>query len=129
TGTLANDSLDPSRFDLIVDAMFGAGLNNDLRGLEAAIVNGVNKLARPIVAIDIPSGIDGATGQARGAAIRADLTVTFFRKKPGHVLLPGRDQCGEIVLADIGIPDAVLDTIRPTAVENGPANWVLPALG
>lgn len=107
---------------LIVDALFGAGLSKPLPGKLVALIRDVNV---PVVAIDVPSGIDGATGAARPAAFRADLTVTFFRKKPGHVLLPGRDFCGETVVADIGIPDRVLDEIAPRLAEN--AAPVLPA--
>jgi hypothetical protein len=64
----------------------------------------------------------GDTGEILGA-IAAVLTVTFFRKKPGHVLSPGRKLCGEIVVADIGTPPSVLDTILPTTFENDPALW------
>ena len=72
----------------------------------------------PVVAIDVPSGLDGATGRVMPEAFRAALTVTFFRKKPGHVLMPGRSYCGDIVVADIGIPAEVLATIAPSLAEN-----------
>jgi hydroxyethylthiazole kinase-like uncharacterized protein yjeF len=100
---------------LIIDALFGAGLNRDFPGSLAAEINGSGL---PVVSIDVPSGVDGLTGQIRGAAVKADLTVTFFRKKPAHVLLPGRMQCGEVVLADIGIEGEVLAPLAIRQWEN-----------
>ena len=87
---------------LIIDALFGAGLSKDFAAELAAAINGAGC---PVVAVDVPSGLDGLTGQPRGASVKADVTVTFFRRKPGHVLLPGRELCGDVVVADIGIPD------------------------
>ena len=100
---------------LIVDALFGAGLS---RPVPEEIVRAVSAAGVPVVSVDVPSGLDGTTGAARGAAIRADVTVTFFRKKPGHLLMPGRDLCGELVVADIGLPSAVLAEIEPKQREN-----------
>lgn len=100
---------------LIVDALFGAGIS---RVFPAALAEAINGRGVPVVAVDVPSGLDGGTGFPRGASIKADLTVTFFRKKPGHVLMPGRSLCGETVVADIGIPASVLEKIGPTLVEN-----------
>lgn len=100
---------------LIVDALFGAGLS---KPLSAQILWLFSSVKVPVVAIDVPSGIDGASGQARPFALNAGLTVTFFRKKPGHVLMPGREYCGETVVADIGIPDRILDQIKPRLMEN-----------
>lgn len=109
--------------DLVVDALFGAGLS---RPLDEGTVR-VLEAAREVVAIDVPSGLDGASGRALGYAPRATLTVTFFRRKPGHILLPGRLLAGEIALADIGIPSAVLETVQPRTFEDGPALWRLPS--
>ena len=95
---------------LIVDALFGAGLS---RAFPADLAAAINGAGCPVVAVDVPSGLDGLTGQPRGASVRADVTVTFFRRKPGHVLLPGRELCGEVVVADIGIAESVLQEIRP----------------
>jgi NAD(P)H-hydrate epimerase len=100
---------------LIVDALFGAGLSKPLGNDVMALIR---QASVPVVAIDVPSGLDGKTGQARPDAFRATLTVTFFRKKPGHVLMPGRSFCGETVVADIGIPDKVLEAIAPKLSEN-----------
>ncbi len=113
-----------ARADLVIDAVFGAGLTRDVDGVIADTLRAAPRL----VAIDVPSGLDGATGQIRGFAPQAFLTVTFFRLKPGHVLLPGRTLCGETVLADIGLPTAVLETVKPTTFRNQPGLWSLPGL-
>ncbi|HZH25735.1 MAG TPA: NAD(P)H-hydrate dehydratase [Azospirillaceae bacterium] len=105
---------------LVVDALFGAGLSRPLEGVAKAVVEA---MAGPVVAIDVPSGVHGDTGDVMGAAPAAALTVTFFRRKPGHLLFPGRLRCGEVVVRDIGIADTVLDAIRPLADENGPVVW------
>jgi NAD(P)H-hydrate epimerase len=107
---------------LIVDALFGSGLN---RPLEARVSDTLSYAAhsrKPIVAIDTPSGVMGDSGESQGAA-QATCTVTFMRKKPGHLLLPGRDLCGEVVIADIGIPAAILDKLALNTWENDPALW------
>lgn len=110
---------------LVVDALFGAGLSRPLDGAAAEVVAAIRA---PVVAVDLPSGVSGLTGQVLGAAPRADLTVTFFRLKPGHLLLPGRALCGETICADIGIPSAVLDAIGPAIRLNGPGNFARPLL-
>ncbi len=96
---------------LIVDALFGAGLSRAPDGDFAAAIKLVDDAATAgagVLAVDVPSGLDGTTGQAAGAVVRAARTVTFFRRKPGHLLLPGRTLCGDVVVADIGIPASVL---------------------
>lgn len=109
---------------LVLDALFGAGLAREIDGVAARMAQSVAECGAACVAVDVPSGIDGDTGQPRGGAFRANLTVTFFRKKPGHLLAPGRFHCGETVVVDIGIPEAVLDEIAPTQWENGSGLWL-----
>jgi len=109
--------------DLIVDALFGAGLKRPFEGVAADVVAAINVSGKPVVAVDVPSGLDGTTGTAGGPVVQATRTVTFFRLKPAHLLLPGRALCGELRLADIGIPDAVLGSIGPRTFANRPALW------
>lgn len=101
--------------ELIIDALYGAGLSRDF---PAELADKINSAGVPIIAIDIPSGLDGLTGQPRGASVKADLTITFFRRKPAHLLLPGRMLCGEVIVADIGITESVLAEIKPQLWEN-----------
>jgi NAD(P)H-hydrate epimerase len=109
---------------LVIDALFGAGLTRPLDGVARAVVTATTERALPVVAIDVPSGVDGEDGAVRGTAPQAVVTVTFFRKKPGHLLLPGRLHCGEVVLAQIGIAERVLDRVSPDTVENDPCWWL-----
>lgn len=107
---------------LVVDALFGAGLSRVLDGSAAAVLAEAQRLGLPIVGVDVPSGVWGDTGAADGA-VPCALTVTFFRAKPAHVLMPGRSLCGELVVADIGIPDAVLPELGVATWRNLPALW------
>jgi hydroxyethylthiazole kinase-like uncharacterized protein yjeF len=111
-----------ARAELVMDAIFGAGLSRDISAGTAALL----RAARRLVAIDVPSGLDGATGAIRGYAPQAVLTVTFFRAKPGHYLYPGRALCGELLIRDIGIPATLLEAIKPRTWLNTPALWRLP---
>ena len=117
------DKLDPSRFDLVIDALFGAGLDRAVTGHMANMIDTINASETPVLAVDLPSGIDGACGRVCGTAIKAECSVTFFRKKPGHVLYPGRACCGEVVVRQIGIRPAVLEKTGIAARMNKPALW------
>ncbi|MDQ0391147.1 NAD(P)H-hydrate dehydratase [Labrys monachus] len=109
---------------VVVDGIFGAGLVRPVEGAAAGMIEALKARKIPVCAIDVPSGLDGGTGEVRGAAAPAEVTVTFFRKKPGHLLFPGRALCGMVILADIGISAAVLRGIAPKTFENGPALWI-----
>jgi len=114
-----------ARATLVVDALFGAGLT---RPLAPEVIQVLRTVQAPLVAVDVPSGLDGATGEVLGHAPQAALTISFFRLKPGHLLLPGRALCGETLLADIGLPEAVLEGIAPRCWRNHPSLWALPSL-
>jgi NAD(P)H-hydrate epimerase len=109
--------------DIVVDALFGAGLRRDLDGVARATIEALAARAVPVVAVDVPSGLDGDSGAVRGCVAPATLTVTFFRLKPGHLLLPGRQLCGETIRAQIGLPERVLATIAPRCWHNAPPLW------
>ena len=109
---------------LVVDGIFGAGLTRPVEGAVRAVIEALGERRLPVVAIDVPSGVDGASGEVRGIAPQATATVTFFREKPGHLLLPGRSYCGEITLVQIGIPETVLDRVMPDTAADEPLWWL-----
>lgn len=115
----------PPEAKLYVDALFGAGLSRALEGPAAklaALLPGER-----VVAVDVPSGLDGDSGLAHdGLCFDAALTVTFVRKKPAHVLMPAHAFCGEVVVADIGAPESVVAAQDIALFENSPALWSLP---
>jgi ADP-dependent NAD(P)H-hydrate dehydratase / NAD(P)H-hydrate epimerase len=108
---------------LIIDALFGAGLNRSVKGEPYDMIEAINANGAPVLAIDLASGINGTTGAVMGIAVRATETVTFFRRKPAHLLLPGRIYCGRVRVADIGIDTSVLAEIHPQTFENTPQFW------
>lgn len=110
---------------LIIDALFGTGLDRPIKGDPHAMIEAINASSAPVLAVDLPSGINGTTGAVMGIAVRATETVTFFRPKVGHLLLPGRVQCGRLRVVDIGIEAGVLDEIRPMTFENVPELWAM----
>jgi hydroxyethylthiazole kinase-like uncharacterized protein yjeF len=109
--------------DIVIDALFGAGLDREVEGLARAMIEAMNSAGVPVIAVDLPSGVNGTTGAVMGVAVNAKHTVTFFRRKTGHMLLPGRLHCGSIEVADIGIPASVLDKIKPASFVNRPELW------
>ena len=115
--------------ELVIDAIFGAGLSRPLDGAAAQTLAAAVAQKLKIVAVDVPSGVMGDTGAGLGA-VPAALTITCFRKKPGHLLEPGRTLCGELVVANIGTPESVFGHVIPNSFENDPALWIssLPAL-
>jgi hydroxyethylthiazole kinase-like uncharacterized protein yjeF len=108
---------------LIIDALFGAGLSRPVEGDPRDLIEAINANGAPVLAVDLPSGINGDTGAVMGVAVRAIETVTFFRRKPAHLLLPGRIHCGRVRVADIGIDPVVLEEIKPQTFENVPQFW------
>jgi ADP-dependent NAD(P)H-hydrate dehydratase / NAD(P)H-hydrate epimerase len=92
---------------VIVDALLGTGLKSEVRGAYADAIGMINGAGKPVVAVDIPSGIDSVTGRVLGCAVKADLTITFALAKLGHVLFPGEDHTGRLQVVDIGIPPEV----------------------
>lgn len=122
TRPLGPDLLDGQ--ELVVDAVFGAGLARAPEGVVAEAIASLAERDIPCIGVDVPSGVHGDTGAVLGTAPRCVMTVTFFRKKPAHVLMPGRLHCGEVIVADIGIPETVIGKLGTTASENGPAQWL-----
>ncbi len=109
------------RFSVVVDGLLGAGLDRPVEGEIADLIQALAASQVPVCAVDVPSGLDGATGLVRGVVAPASVTVSFVRYKPGHVLYPGRDLCGKLELADIGMPAPALQQANTWL--NEPALW------
>lgn len=114
----------PDDVYLVVDALFGIGLERDLDGPAAALVERINASGALVFAADLPSGVCAETGAIRGVAVRADATFAFHAMKPGHMLLPGAVHCGHILVTDLGLPPTATDVHA-----NGPGLWHLPEPG
>jgi hydroxyethylthiazole kinase-like uncharacterized protein yjeF len=110
--------------EVVLDAIWGTGLNQPVNGVVAEIIDEVNKREIPVVAVDVPTGLDATHGDVHGTSFKAVSTVTFFRRKTGHLLLPGRLLCGDVRVVDIGIPNGVLDEIAPHTFLNEPEFWL-----
>jgi len=108
---------------VVIDALFGAGFDRPVEGAARAMIEAINTAPAKIYAVDLPSGINGTSGAVQGAAIKASETITFFRRKLGHLLLPGRLHCGKVHLADIGIEEDVLGRVKPQTFLNVPELW------
>ena len=121
------EALSPATVDdaeVVVDAVFGAGLSRQVDGVVAETLAAADRSPAAVVAVDVPSGVHGDSGAVLGYAPKADLTVTFCRAKPGHFLLPGRRHCGEVVVADIGITDQIVTAVGPRSAVNRPERWL-----
>ncbi|MDQ0423048.1 hydroxyethylthiazole kinase-like uncharacterized protein yjeF [Peteryoungia aggregata LMG 23059] len=120
---LSLDRFAPLKGDVVIDALFGAGLTRDLPEAARVLIRTVRDAGLPVIAVDLPSGIDGATGEIRGDAFEAVSTVTFMTRKPGHILLPGRLHCGALEVFDIGIPRRIVEAEARALWINGPGIW------
>lgn len=115
-GVLCNEYV-PAEYSIIIDALFGVGLSRDITGSYRALIEKMNQSSAKRFAVDIPSGISADTGNVMGAAFRADKTVTFQKKKFGMEIYPGREYCGEVITADIGISSAVLEEDKSVPIQ------------
>lgn len=113
----------PNDYDVIIDALYGTGLDRPITGSDAELIHNVNNAKTPVISIDLPSGISGLRGDIMGIAIQAQITVTFFRLKPGHILYPGKALAGKIICTDIGINENVLHMINPKVTVNMSSIW------
>ena len=117
--TVAFAAGEAARAELVIDALFGAGVDRALPPEAVAML----AAAPRVIAVDVPSGLDGATGAPIGAVRAAEATVTFVRPKPAHLLAAGRAFCGEVVVGEIGMPPAVLDGLGVRTFRNAPGLW------
>ncbi|MEH6528020.1 MAG: NAD(P)H-hydrate dehydratase, partial [Sneathiella sp.] len=114
---------DPLKIDLVVDAVFGAGFSRALAPDIVSLFSTIRTAKIPVVAVDVPSGVNGNTGTVDAGALLAAMTVTFYRAKPGHFLYPARAYCGQLEVIDIGIREDYLEVISPDTFSNSPEIW------
>lgn len=117
------DAFSPCADDVVVDALFGAGLMRPIDERLAAVMAQIMAAGCPVVAVDLPSGLSGASGQVLGSSVVADHTVTFVAMKPGHLLMPGRERCGAVSVVDIGIPQRFVEAVDARVFLNSPVLW------
>ncbi|CUX20631.1 NAD(P)H-hydrate dehydratase [Rhizobium oryzihabitans] len=113
----------PLSGDVVIDAVFGAGLSRDIPPELNRVIDAVTEAAVPVLSVDLPSGLCGRRGVPLGASFRAQRTVTFMARKPGHLLMPGRELCGALEVFDIGIPSRILAVHEGSVAENDPLVW------
>lgn len=111
--------------NVVLDAIFGTGLKGDIEGLAADAIMEINGCGRPVVAVDMPSGLDADTGRVLGVCVEADFTVTFALPKLGHFMYPGASYVGDLRVGDIGIPHALFEQV---GTETAGADWVIDHL-
>ena len=120
------EALKPEGADRVIDALFGAGLSRAIEGRAAEVVHRINASGARILSVDLPSGLDGATGRPLGPVVEAQETIAFERRRPAHLLLPGRLLCGSVHTVSIGVPEAALEALQIEIFANGPGLWHLP---
>jgi ADP-dependent NAD(P)H-hydrate dehydratase / NAD(P)H-hydrate epimerase len=113
-GHVAEETNELDGYDVVVDALFGTGFHGEPRPEAAELIARINAAGAPVVSVDVPSGVDASTGEIAGAAVEADLTVTFHAPKVGLVVAPGRYQAGRLIVADIGLESAATEVRRVT---------------
>ena len=114
-GLVADETSDVDGYDVIVDALFGTGFHGEPRPEAAELIERMNAAHAPVVSVDLPSGVDASTGEIAGAAVEAELTVTFHALKVGVVVAPGRFSAGEVVVSDIGLEDVDTEHRKATS--------------
>ncbi len=129
-GMVPASEVNAGEVDIIIDALFGAGLVRALDGVAAQMVKRINASDKPVISVDVPSGVFGDSGQVAGVAVQATRTVTFAARKPAHLLLPGAALCGAVEVVDIGITEETLKAVHGGVFANGPEVWgaVFPRL-
>jgi len=125
-GGIVEDIPAGQHWDLVIDGLFGIGLQRDLTGKYAELIATINALSTPVLAIDVPSGLEADTGRVMGSAVRANHTATFIGLKPGLLTRDGPEHCGEIHLCALGLDAAVLPAAQGAVIGSEVLTSVLP---